>query len=220
MPGSGDAGFEKNVFINCPFDDEYRSLLRPLLFVVLFLDFNPKIASERSDSGESRIEKICGLIRESRYSIHDLSRLQSSQENEFFRMNMPFELGIEYGGRVFSKGRLAKKRCLILEKARFDYMKALSDLSGVDIKSHGNDPIGIIRAVRNWFVETVGLQGVASAASIWSRFNDFMWDFHNRRAEENFSDDDLSFMPVPEFINFIRQWVRNEQERSQSTPSQ
>jgi hypothetical protein len=79
MPGSSDAGFEKNVFINCPFDDEYRRLLRPLLFVVLFLEFNPKIALERSDSGESRIHKICNLIRISRYSIHDLSRLQSAR---------------------------------------------------------------------------------------------------------------------------------------------
>jgi len=127
-------------------------------------------------------------------------------------MNMPFELGIEYGGRTFSKGRLAKKKCLILEKAQFDYMKALSDLSGVDIKSHGNEPVGVVRAVRNWFVETVGLQEVASATAIWSRFNDFMLDFYNRRAAEGFSDDDLSFMPVPEFIGFIRQWLRNEQK--------
>jgi hypothetical protein len=213
MPRGGEAEFEKNVFINCPFDDEYRRLLRPLLFVVLFLGFNPKIALERSDSGESRIHKICGLIRASRYSIHDLSRLQSREENEFYRMNMPFELGIEYGGRVFSKGRLAEKKCLILEKAPFDYMKALSDLSGVDIKSHGDNPIGVVRAVRNWFVETVGLQDVASATSIWLGFNDFMSDFYERRAAEGFSDDDLSFMPVPELIGFIRQWVQKEREK-------
>jgi hypothetical protein len=124
-------------------------------------------------------------------------------------MNMPFELGIEYGGRTFSKGRLGKKKCLILEKEKFDYMKALSDLSGVDIKSHGNEPIGVVRAVRNWFVETVGLRNVASATSMWLVFNDFMSEFYERRAEENFSDDDLSFMPVPEFISFIRQWLRN-----------
>jgi hypothetical protein len=216
MPKSVDAEFENNVFINCPFDDEYRRLLRPLLFVVVFLDFNPKIALERSDSGESRIHKICGLIRSSKYSIHDLSRLQSRQENEFYRMNMPFELGIEYGCRAFSNGRLAEKRCLILEKERFDYMKALSDLSGVDIKSHNNDPIGIVRATRNWFVETVGLRNVASATSIWVRFNSFMSDFYDQRTQEGFSDEDLSFMPVPEFIGFIRQWVWHD-VRAQGT---
>lgn len=218
--GSVNAEFEKNVFINCPFDPEYRSLLRPLLFVILFLGYNPKIALERSDSGESRVHKICGLIRASKYSIHDLSRIQSSQENEFYRMNMPFELGIDYGGRTFSKGRLAEKRCLILEKAQFEYMKALSDLSGVDIKSHNNEPIGIIREVRNWFVETVELPRAPGATSIWQQFNSFMYDFYAQREQEGFSAEDLSFMPVPEFIGFIRQWVRSQQEPESSVQPQ
>src|SRR4030095_8370210 len=141
--GSGEE-FEKNVFINCPFDDEYRPLLDALLFVVVFLGFNPKIALERSDSGELRINKICDLIRHSKYSIHDLSRLQSRKKNEFFRLNMPFELGIEYGCRFFSQDRLGQKRCLILEKKRYDFMKAISDLSGVDIKNHEDDPFGVV----------------------------------------------------------------------------
>ncbi len=33
---------EKNVFINCPFDPEYYPLLRPLLFTIVYLGFNPK----------------------------------------------------------------------------------------------------------------------------------------------------------------------------------
>lgn len=108
-----DEEFERNVFINCPFDDGYRRLLRPLLFVVAFLGFNPKLASERSDSFESRVHKICGLIYTSKFSIHDLSLLQSSRENEFYRLNMPFELGIDYGCMSFAKGRWGEKRCLI-----------------------------------------------------------------------------------------------------------
>jgi len=96
LPGIPE-DFEKNVFINCPFDQEYLSLLRPLLFTIIYFGFNPKIGLESSDSGETRINKICELIRSSKYSIHDLSRLQSRKRNEFYRMNMPFELGIEYG---------------------------------------------------------------------------------------------------------------------------
>ncbi|MFL6236225.1 MAG: hypothetical protein ACJ76N_24045 [Thermoanaerobaculia bacterium] len=46
MARTVDAEFEKNVFINCPFDDGYRPLLRPLLFTILHLGFNPKIALE------------------------------------------------------------------------------------------------------------------------------------------------------------------------------
>ncbi len=212
MRGPVGAEFEKNVFINCPFDDGYVSLLRPLLFVVIFLGFNPKIASERSDSFESRIHKIRGLIHVSKFSIHDLSLLQASKKNEFYRMNMPFELGIDYGCKSFSAGRLGGKRCLILAKAKYDYVKALSDLSGVDIKSHNAKPADLIRAVRNWFVETVELPSVPGATSIWKQFNNFMAAFYVQRELEGFSAEDLDFMPVPEFIGFIRQWVGNQRE--------
>jgi hypothetical protein len=200
--------FDRNVFINCPFDPGYLSLLRPLLFTIIYLEFNPKIALESSDSGELRINKICELISCSKYSIHDLSRLQSSRKNEFYRMNMPFELGIEYGCRYFASDHLGEKRCLILERARHDYMKALSDLSGVDIKSHANDPPEMVRAVRSWFIETVGLRNLNSPTVIWYRFNDFMSDFYETRTSQGFSDRDLEEMPVVEFIHFIEEWLQ------------
>ncbi|HEX8266252.1 MAG TPA: hypothetical protein VF596_12655, partial [Pyrinomonadaceae bacterium] len=86
MPNSSDSDFEKNIFINCPFDDEYRILLQPLLFTIIYFNFNPRIATERSDSGEQRIDKICELIKSSKYSIHDLSRLQAKKKKEFYRL--------------------------------------------------------------------------------------------------------------------------------------
>jgi hypothetical protein len=206
MPTRTTEDFERNVFINCPFDERYYPLLRPLLFTILSFDFNPKIALESSDSGELRINKICQLIKSSKYSIHDLSRLKSGKVNEFYRLNMLFELGIEYGCRRFSSGRLKEKRCLILEKEKYNYIKALSDLSGVDIKSHKNDPATLIREVRSWFVETVGLRRLKSPTVIWYMFNDFMSEFYVKRQHEGFSEDDLNMMPVPEFISFIKDW--------------
>jgi hypothetical protein len=123
---------------------------------------------------------------------------------------MPFELGIEYGCRHFSHDRLGDKRCLILERKRYDFMRALSDLSGVDIKNHDDDPFGVVREVRNWFVETVGLRDVESPTAIWYQFNSFTNDFYDKRKREGFSDKDLNTMPVPELIDFIRQWVRSD----------
>ena len=198
--------FEKNVFINCPFDEKYYPLLRPLLFTVVFLGFSPKIASERSDSGEARLDKICGLINDSKYSIHDISRIKSSDKDELYRMNMPFELGIEYGCRKFSSNHLAEKKCLVLESEQYRFKQALSDLSGSDIKNHNNKPIALVAAVRNWFVETVGLRNVKSPTVIWYQFNDFMSDFYSKRMTEGFTDEDLNMMPVPEFIDFIKEW--------------
>jgi hypothetical protein len=200
--------FDKNVFINCPFDSAYHSLLRPLLFTIVYLGFNPKIALESSDSGEQRIDKICRLIRNSKYSVHDLSRLKSKESGEFYRLNMPFELGIDYGCRRFASNYLKGKKCLILEKGTFDYRKALSDMSGVDIKNHDNEPAKVVRAIRNWFVETVKLKGVAGSTAIWNKFNDFTSDFYTRRQAEGFSDEDLNMMPVREYTDFIKRWIQ------------
>ena len=199
--------FSRSVFVNCPFDSEYLPLLRHLLFTIIYLGFLPRIASERSDSGENRIDKICTLIRACQYSIHDLSRLRASQIGEFSRMNMPFELGVEYGSRRFGVQPLTRKRCVVLEKDQHEFQKALSDLAGIDIKHHRNEPAEVVRAVRNWFVETVGLSGVHSASRIWYRFADFASDFYDTRVADGYSAEDLNMMPVPEYVDFIQRWV-------------
>ena len=121
-------GFDRNVFINCPFDDEYLRLLRPLLFTVIYLGFNPRIALETLDSAEPRIQKIFGLIRQSRYGIHDLSRIQAEEVGEYYRFNMPFELGLDIGCIRFKGGKWSRKKCLILEAERYRYKAALSRL--------------------------------------------------------------------------------------------
>ena len=50
--------FQRNVFINCPFDLEYQTLLKPLLFTIRTIGFYPRISLERFDSGEVRLDKI------------------------------------------------------------------------------------------------------------------------------------------------------------------
>lgn len=210
MPHPANTAFDKSVFINCPFDARYFSLLRPLLFTVVYLDFNPRIALETSDSGEMRIDRVCQLIRGSRYSIHDLSRLKAAKKGEFYRLNMPFELGVDYGSRRFGSRVFGRKKYLILEEQPYNYRRALSDIAGLDIKAHGNNPIKIVQAVRNWFVETVGLKDVEGPTFIWYKFTDFASDFNARRSSEGFSKDDLDMMPVREYLRFIKSWTRAE----------
>lgn len=167
--------FKDCVFINCPFDDKYRALLRPLLFTVLYLEFTPRIALERSDSGETRFEKICQLIRESKYAIHDLSRMEATAAGELFRLNMPFELGLDIGCRKFSNDqRFADKQCLILETKKYRYQAAISDLSNSDIAYHADEPEQVVVKVRNWLAERVEYGSVDGAARIWGHFMDFM----------------------------------------------
>lgn len=122
---------------------------------------------------------------------------------------MPFELGIEYGSRLFGSPRLRNKKCLILEETRYEYVKALSDLAGVDIKSHNNNPIHIVRAVRDWFVETVDLRDISSSTVIWGYFTDFTCYFYNIRILGGFTDEDLKMMPIAEYINYIGKWINS-----------
>lgn len=192
--------FSKNVFINCPFDDKYIPLLRPLLFTLIYLGYNPRIALERFDSAEQRILKICALIQASKFSIHDISRIIS-------RLNMPLELGIDYGCRLFKKGETSKKIFLIFEQKPYLLQRALSNLSGVDVKAHGNKPEKVVREVRNWFV-TNELGTAASPSTIWDNFNEFMTDFYQKRENEGFTDEDLQMMPIPEYVKFVREWLR------------
>jgi len=210
MANPPDPDFDKNVFINCPFDPAYDKLLQPLLFTILYFGFIPKIATERSDSGEQRINKICELIESSKYSIHDLSRIKSSKKNEFSRHNMPFELGVDYGSRKFAGNHFDEKKFLVIANEKYDYIRALSDLAGIDIKSHNNDVQKLIRAVRSWFIETVKLTNLKSATVIFYDFNEFMADFEADRRNDGFDDDDIYNMPTPEFTKFIEDWLQQK----------
>jgi hypothetical protein len=120
---------------------------------------------------------------------------------------MPFELGIDYGCRRVSTNRLRNKKSLILEKRLQDIKKALSDLAGVDIKNHNNNPAKIPQVVQHWFIETVGLTEADSPSTIWDRFNEFTYDFYLKRKAEGYSKDDLRIMPTPQYIRYIRNWI-------------
>jgi|SRR5215217_739693 len=201
-------GFNKNIFINCPFDRQYSSLLKPILFTIVYFGFTPQIASQTTDSGEQRINKILSLILKSRFSLHDLSRIRSRRQGEFFRLNIPFELGIDYGCRRAAAGYLRKKRFLVLGAKPHDYKRALSDLGGIDAKSHANDPEKAVIALRNWFVETVHLNKAPSGSALWEEFTDFYSDFYDQRRKEGFSRQDFNMMPVREYIASIRHWLK------------
>ena len=198
--------FEKNVFINCPFDDQFRPLLRPLIFTVYYLGLSPRIALERLDSAEVRIEKIVELIEESKYSIHDLSRIRATSAGELYRLNMPFELGIDFGCRRFKQGQSAQKKFLILEAERHRYQAALSDVSGLDIDVHDNEPEEIVAVVRNWLNHEAQLQADGPAA-VWGAFTDFMADNYDDLIARGFSSRDVERLPVNELMRYMEQWI-------------
>jgi len=68
---------------------------------VVYLGYSPRIALETNDSGKLRLNKITELIKESKLGIHDISRIKAKKKNEFFRLNMAFELGLDMGARNY-----------------------------------------------------------------------------------------------------------------------
>lgn len=198
--------FEKNVFVNCPFDDKYLPLLRPLLFTIIYLGMNPRIALERADSGESRLAKIAELIRESKYSIHDLSRSEAAAVGELYRLNMPFELGLDFGGRFFGAGEMSEKKTLVLEAKLHRYKAAISDLSGSDIECHYDTPYKVIGVVRNW-LKSVCLAKAVGTAKIEAAFTQFMTEDYNALSAEGFSAFDIACLPIGELMERMCAWV-------------
>lgn len=203
------ADFARNVFVNCPFDEAYKGLLRPILFVILDLGLTPRIALESLNSGRARIEKIVRLIEESRYAIHDLSRLQASEVGEYYRLNMPLELGIDIGCQLFGSGGLREKRCLILETKPYRYQAAISDLSNSDIAVHGDEPDRAAIAVCDWLKAEAELKA-PGASHLWNRFNDFMAWNYVRLAERHYSDDDIKRQGVPDLLEAMREWIAEQ----------
>lgn len=109
------------------------------MFCVTYFGFYPRLANERLEAGENRLDKIIGMIKGSKYSIHDLSRCQSQKGGEFFRMNMPFEYGIDVGLRRSGVAPYKSKKFLVFERNRFDLKRALSDTAGHDVEFHENN---------------------------------------------------------------------------------
>ncbi len=197
--------FHSNVFINCPFDDDYRLLLKPLLFTVLYLGYNPRISKTQSSS-DIRINQIKSYIRDSKYGIHDLSRCKPFKDGDLPRFNMPYELGLDIGCLEFGSKNLKTKKILILETERFHYQKVLSNIAGQDIENHDDDPRTLIRKVRNWFSSLSAKISRASPTEIWTTYNQFCSDL-NEGLINNYSLVDIDNMPVEEYVKFAKRWI-------------
>lgn len=169
--------YTEQVFINCPFDEEYRPLFQALVFAISACGMVARSALEVDNGAEVRIEKIVRIIGECCHSVHDISRVELDADSGLPRMNMPFELGLFLGAQRFGDVRQKKKTCLIFDSERYRYQKFLSDIAGQDIRAHKGDPAELIRAVRN-SLATALPPGVLlhSGATIAERFRSFRRD--------------------------------------------
>jgi hypothetical protein len=147
---SKPASFPDNVFVNCPFDDEYAATFHALIFAIRACGFLPRSARELDDGGQPRIEKLYSLINDCRYGIHDLSRTELDPVHQLPRFNMPLELGIFLGARHYGRSPQSDKRLLIFDTEQYRYQKFISDLAGMDVHAHGGQSETALVETRHW----------------------------------------------------------------------
>jgi hypothetical protein len=139
------------VFVNCPFDPEYKPIFDAVMFAVHRCGFLVRCALEDSDSNVVRIEKIVQMIAECDLGIHDLSRVDT--HGSLPRFNMPFELGLFIGAQRYGSSRQRQKRCLILAGEPYQHQRFISDIAGQDVDAHQGRPQEAVRAVRQFLVQ-------------------------------------------------------------------
>jgi len=196
--------YEESVFVNCPFDTKYGALLDALVFAVHDCGFVARCAQEIRDTGQVRIDKIVKLIEQCKFGIHDISRTELDPKTRLPRFNMPLELGIFLGAKIFGERRQKQKICLVLDKERYRYQKFCSDIAGQDPWAHNNHPATAIIAVRDW-LRTHTRFSIPSGSKIVERYAQFRRALPIMCQRANLDSNKLIFS---DYTALVVEWLR------------
>ena len=196
--------FADSVFVNCPFDEDYWPLFEAVVFTIVDSGFVPRCALEEPDSGEARLRRIQKIIGGSRFSIHDISRVELSPV--YPRFNMPFELGLDLGCRFYGDSVMKRKRCLILDREQYRYQEFISDIAGQDIKAHEYSPHVVIKLVRDWLKAVSKRKSVPGPQSIRRRFANFSAVLPEFCDGVDLDRDDIEFA---EYVTLAEEWIKS-----------
>jgi hypothetical protein len=182
-----------------------------MVFTIIVCGYAPCCALDSNDGTEIRVSKIAALIGRSDWCIHDLSRVEVFN-GDLPRFNMPFELGLHIGARLLGGRKHRGKRALILESRAHRYDLSISDISGQDVESHGNDPQTAIIIVRNWlsdhrpsYIPTPLLGG----ETIYAEYERFVAGVNGLIAAHRL--DPLDRLSHSDYCFIITEWLRTEQ---------
>lgn len=209
--------YNNQVFINCPFDLEYINLYRASIFSIIGSGFFPRCSREINNGNKTRIDNIVQLIRECRYGIHDLSRVELDINFSLPRFNMPFEYGVFYGSQHFGDEAQKKKCSLVLEKEEYRYQKFLSDISGIDVTAHNNSIDKIILKIRDWLHTSSKRKNMPTGEEITEKFyifEDYMVNLCQRN-NRNYVD-----MPYKELVQNMTDWLKYSYEKDALDPDE
>jgi len=181
------------VFVNCPFDDDYRPLFEAIVFTIIRSGWKPRCALETDNAAENRLEKICRIVEECQYGVHDISRTECDGNPPLPRFNMPLELGLFLGARKFGGRKHQDKVCIVFDREKYRYQKFISDIAGQDIQSHEGLVESLIEKLATWLRQQTRdkrIPGGTELAREFARFNQLLPAF---LTAEKLSRQEMSF---------------------------
>jgi hypothetical protein len=195
---------DTDVFINCPFSPDYNEHFWAIVFTVARSGFDPRCAREADDAGENRFDKICRIIAECRYGIHDISNTQPDPTTSLPRFNMPLELGLFLGARRFGGRQHSDKRTLVLDIDPHRYLAFISDIRGQDISAYDGTPTSLIARVAAWLRDIAGRDTLPGGLAIAGEFQTFRQDLPELCRQRQLELSELTFL---DFKRLATAWI-------------
>jgi len=200
-----DLPYAKSVFINCPFDAQYKKIFEAIVFAVFDCGFQPRCALELDDGAQIRFSKISQIIGNCRFGIHDISKTELDESSGLPRFNMPLELGMFLGAKQYGPKKQKEKSCLILDREKYRYQRFISDISGQDIRAHEDDPKAAIAIVRNWLRNVTPETSMPGGEAIADRYEVFRADLSAMCRTLRLAESQLTFV---DYAWLISQWQK------------
>jgi hypothetical protein len=134
----------KTAFLNVPYDKRFESLFLAYVVGLIQLGLRPRLTFAIPNQG--RLDAIIDLIDASDFSIHDLSRTETT--DGIPRFNMPLELGLALHQRRVTRGG---HQVFLFESKPYRTQQSTSDVNGIDPFIHHGKPKEIMTQLRNIF---------------------------------------------------------------------
>lgn len=207
--------YDDNVFINCPFDKQYKPIFNAIVFTIQDAGFVARCGLETIDSGQTRLAKIISIIDECKYGIHDISCTEIGGKTKLPRFNMPFECGLFWGCFEYGGKRHNSKRLLVLDSEEYRYRASLSDIAGQDIQVHKNSPRIAIDKVRSWLNAKSGRTTIPGGKAIWDHYVLFQKELTPMLKRAGITRVELEATEYfPDYVTFVVEWLTEQEAKA------
>jgi hypothetical protein len=92
-----------------------------------------------------------------------------------------------------------------MDREKYRYQKFISDLAGVDIEAHGNNPEDVLAHVRDWLRNTPGKRPAMGSNDLKGLYRKFCAALPDIAKELGQSTESLTF---PDFEQAVTTWLQ------------